>query len=297
MRRRPTFGRPTAGTGRLLPVLALASALILAGCSDAGPVPRALVTGSTPDTPSRVATAIYAGALGNAGADVSGEHPVGSNGELLEQMDDRSLDVMPAWSGELLGELDPGATGRSSEDVYNQLNKALPQGVSAGDATSVQNTPLVFVSTALAESADVDELPECSRLPAGLPLVTIDELDPATLGQLSAAGCTFGPPQRLGAEEARAEVAAGRAAGLFSALEAAAGDAELQGLADTGDAVRAQDLVPVFRSAALSRTLFRAMNKVAGELTTADLTAMARVVDGGGDLNAVAGRWLGEHSL
>ncbi len=63
------------------------------------------------------------------------------------------------------------------------------------------------------------------------------------------------------------------------------------------DAMRAQDLVPIFRTAALSRTLFRAMNKVAGELTTADLTTMAAEVDGGAELSGVATRWLGEHSL
>lgn len=271
--------------------------LTLSGCSDSGPTPQALVTGSTPDTPSRVAAAIYAGALRNAGADVSDEYPVGSDAELLGKMDDRSLDLIPAWSGDLLGQLDPGATGLSTDDVYNQLNQALPQGISAGDATSVQNKPLVFVSTALATSSGVDELTECSRLPAGLPLVTIDDPDPVTLSQLTGAGCAFGPPQRLDPQQAVAEVAAGRAAGLFSALGVVGDDAGLQGLADTDDALRAQDLVPVFRTAALSRTLFRAMNKVAGELTTADLTTMAGEVDGGGDLNAVAGRWLGEHSL
>lgn len=288
---------PGRRLGYVLPGLALALALVLAGCSDSGPTQKPLVTGSTSDTPSRVAAAIYAGALRNAGADVSDEHPVGNGSELFEKMDDRSLDLVPAWSGELLGQLDPGATGLSTDDVYNQLNQALPQGVSVGDATSVQDKSLVFVSATLATSSDVDELSECSRLPADLPLVTIDRPDPVTLDRLAGAGCRFGPPRQLGAQEALAEVTQGKAAGLFSALGVVADGSGLQGLADTDDALRAQDLVPVFRTAALNRTLFRAMNKVAGELTTADLTTMAVEVDGGAELNAVAGRWLGEHSL
>ncbi|PZT97956.1 MAG: glycine/betaine ABC transporter substrate-binding protein [Gordonia sp. (in: high G+C Gram-positive bacteria)] len=259
---------------RVAPVLVVACALMVSGCSDPGPAPQELVMGSTADTASRVATAIYAGALRGAGAAVSDEHPVADYGGLLDQMDNRTVDLFPAWSGELLAQLDPGASGRTSEDVYNQLNQALPQGVSAGDATTVQNKPLVFVSSDLAA-----------------------EPAPQTVSDLAGAGCAFGPARVMDAQAAVAEVAAGRAAGLFSALGVVADDAGLQGLDDGNDAMRAQDLVPIFRTAALSRTLFRAMNKVAGELTTADLTTMAAEVDGGAELSGVATRWLGEHSL
>jgi osmoprotectant transport system substrate-binding protein len=228
---------------------------------------------------------------------VSDEHPVAEYGGLIDQMDNRTLDLMPAWSGELLGQLDPSASGRTSEDVYNQLNQALPQGISAGDPTTVQNKPLVFVSNTLATATGVDELAECSRLPAGLALVTVAEPAPQTLADLGAAGCVFGPTQVLDTEAAVAEVAAGRAAGLFSALGVVSDDAGLQGLDDGADALRAQDLVPIYRTAGLTRTLLRAVNKVAGELTTADLTAMSAEVDGGADLSGVASRWLGEHSI
>lgn len=289
--------RAAGNPGRGLTVLALAGALLLAGCSEPGPAPQALVTGSTADTPSRVAAAIYAGALRNAGADVSDEHPVAGDAELLDKLDDRSLDLMPAWSGELLGRLDPNATALSAEDVYNELNQALPQGVSAGDVTSVANKPLVFVAESLATSSGVDELGECALLPAGLPLVTISQPAPEVTAQLRSAGCVFGPPRELDAQAAVAEVAAGRAAGLFSPLGVVSDDSGLQGLADADDVVRAEDLIPVFRTAALNRGLFQAMNKVAGELTTADLTTMSREVDGGADVSTVTQRWLGEHSL
>lgn len=289
-------GRASRSGRSVLAALAV-GCLLLLGCGDPGPTPQALVTGSTADTPSRVAAAIYAGALRGAGADVSDEHPVGTDAELLGKLDDRSLDLMPAWSGELLGQLDPGATARSADDVYGQLNQALPQGVSAGDVTSVADKELVFVAQSLATSVGVDELAECARLPVGLPLVTIDEPDPDIAAALSAAGCEFGPLQKLDTQTAVAEVAAGRAAGLFAPLGVVADDSGLQGLADTGDVLRAEDLVPVFRTAALSRGLFQAMNKVAGELTTADLSTMSREVDGGADISTVAQRWLGEHSL
>ncbi|WP_207844130.1 glycine betaine ABC transporter substrate-binding protein [Williamsia soli] len=288
---------PSHGRRGILPALALVAALLVAGCAESGPAPQALVTGSTADTPSRVAAAIYAGALRGAGAQVSAEHPVGTDAELLGKLDDRSLDLIPAWSGELLGQLDPGTAALSADDVYAQLNKALPQGVSAGDVTSVANKPLVFVAESLATSAGVDELAECARLPVGIPLVTIDEPTPDIVAALSAAGCGFAPPRQLDAQTAVAEVAAGRAVGLFPPLSVAADDSGLQGLADTGDVLRAEDLVPVFRTASLSRGLFQTMNKVAGELTTADLTTMSREVDGGAEISTVAQRWLGEHSL
>ncbi|SIR81817.1 hypothetical protein [Williamsia sterculiae] len=70
-----------------------------------------------------------------------------------------------------------------------------------------------------------------------------------------------------------------------------------------GDATPVRDdagdsLVPVYRSAVLSREQVRAVNQVAGELTTADLEAMVTSVDSGRtDTTQAASTWLGEHGL
>ncbi|MBD0023309.1 hypothetical protein GII33_07775 [Gordonia pseudamarae] len=66
----------------------------------------------------------------------------------------------------------------------------------------------------------------------------------------------------------------------------------------TGEpAPRAQVLVPVYRSAALSRKDMKTVNKVAGELTTADLEALADRAAQGGEPGDLAAAWLTEHGL
>ena len=60
---------------------------------------------------------------------------------------------------------------------------------------------------------------------------------------------------------------------------------------------RAEVLVPVYRSAALSRDDVKTINKVAGEITTGDLATMAARVQRGDDPRELAVTWLGEHGL
>ena len=60
---------------------------------------------------------------------------------------------------------------------------------------------------------------------------------------------------------------------------------------------RAQNLVPVYRTAALTRSEVKQINRVAGEITTADLAELARRADAGAKPRDLAAGWLGEHGL
>ena len=60
---------------------------------------------------------------------------------------------------------------------------------------------------------------------------------------------------------------------------------------------RAQNLVPVYRTAALTRSEVKQINRVAGEITTADLAELARRADAGTKPRDLAAGWLGEHGL
>lgn len=296
-------------------------AVVIAGCADdSSSPPRGVVIGSSEDPAMRVMAEVYAGVLRNSGSVVSGDQLRGDAPALLDEMDRAALDLFPAFTGELLTLLSPSSTAIGAEDVYNDLNRSLPQGVSVGDETPVSAAPQIFVSTALAGDVGATGLEDCGRLPAGLPVVAVAEPDDSTMRAFADAGCAFGPVEVTATgEEVLRRAADGSAVGLLTPLEIAGEDAdgassEVQALrtspggGDTADGAaaaepadetgpRAEVLVPVFRSAALNRDQVKAMNKVAGEITTADLATMAAEVDGGADPREVALAWLGEHGL
>ncbi|GAA1455648.1 glycine betaine ABC transporter substrate-binding protein [Williamsia maris] len=295
-------------------------ALVIAGvaCGDSSDTDTDLVIGSAPGAAPRVAAQIYAEVLRHNGAAVASDVVTASYPRLLAGFDSGRVDLFPAFTGTLLAELAPNATDTGSDAVYSALNSALPQGVSVGDPTPVSDQLQVVVAASLASSRDIDELSECSRLPAGLPVVGDRAPDPGTLAALGGVGCRFGPFRQVSSvSEVVSAVTGGNAVGLVSTLSTAGTDANLQALADAAQpssgrplapaapadaaeqpAIRAENLVPVFSTAALTRDQIKAINKVAGELTTADLATMAERVSGDpGSVGTVVDNWLGEHSL
>ncbi len=296
--------------------------LAVSACSTStSPGRSSLVIGATPGVPAAVVADIYRQVLRSAGASVADDTAVGDYGRLLDDVDGGRVAMFGAFDGDLLTRLSPTSTATSPDDVYTDLNRALPQGVSVGDPTTVSDQVQVVVTASLASSTGVDALSECSRLPAGLPLVGDRALDAATASALTAAGCRFAPYRRLDSVDAvLTEVRSGRAAGVVSPLSASGTATDLTSLtpaaaaaedssggstptstaggAPDPTAIRAQVLVPVYSSGALTREQVRTMNKVAGELTTADLATMAqRVAQRQATRSAVVGGWLAEHGF
>nr|WP_202422250.1 glycine betaine ABC transporter substrate-binding protein [Gordonia sp. SID5947] len=312
-------------------VLALAA---VAGCSESAPSAGQLVMGAPASPSMQVMAQIYAGALRHAGSAVSMTVPRGTYRSLLDDMDATTVDLFPAFSGRLLAELAPQSAPPTADAVYTELNRSLPQGVSVGDATTVSATPQVFVAASVADRGGVTALADCARLSPGLPLVVVGAPDGPTVDALSAAGCRFGPVESVPSTSAVVRrVAGGGAVGLLTPLDVAGDDAEgvsgdiraltapksakddgASGTAETspsrstheaapnGDeelatGPRAEQLVPVYRTAALSRDQVKTVNKVAGEMTTADLATLARKAAAGEPAAVLANGWLAEHGL
>ncbi|MGC4934613.1 glycine betaine ABC transporter substrate-binding protein [Gordonia sp. DT30] len=300
---------------------------VLTGCAsdDNGDVGRPLVMGASGTPESLVMAQIYAGALRGAGADVSPDPRIGDDGALLDAMSRSEVDLFPAFTGRLLAELapasaatpdsgnaagdGPAAADPNADARYVALNRSLPEGVSVGDATPVSVTPQLFVSNATAAAAGVSDLSGCARLPAGLLVVTTDEPDARTLHAFADAGCRLGPVARVGdARTVLERVAAGNALGLLTPLQIAgdtasgpAGQVEAlsapSGSQGAAAGPPAEVLVPVYRTAALTRDQVKAINRVAGEITTADLATLAGRVRAGSNPAGLAADWLNEHGI
>ncbi|MBM7457647.1 glycine betaine ABC transporter substrate-binding protein [Rhodococcus coprophilus] len=123
---------------RMLGVAALMTAAgTLVGCStgqvlatdtDSGVI--TVGSGQSPD--SRVLAEIYAAVLRGTGASVDTRLGL-DDGEELAALDDGSVDLVPEYMGGLLLRLQPGAEAIEPDEVFEELNRSLPQGLSVSD--------------------------------------------------------------------------------------------------------------------------------------------------------------------
>ena len=285
----------------------VAAAVMLTGCSGSDSVldsaDRAsdteLVVGAGVGTAGEVLGEIYAGALRRAGAQVEVRGGFTGRGDHLAALDAGLVDLVPEFSGALLNHLQPGATVTSPDEVFEELSRSLPQGISVSDFAGAEDRAVL----ALPRDALGDELSLADFAPrcAGSALVRSRGWDAAATpaGALEDVGCRFAvvAEAESGVVPPAASVPVGLVpvVGLTTADPDASAD-DLAVLADPDRVFTAQNVLPVFRSAAISDRHRDALAFVAGELTTTDLAEMVgQVRTGQSDSADVARDWLDAH--
>jgi osmoprotectant transport system substrate-binding protein len=252
-------GNPLAGGGE-----GGASGDIIIGASDVGE--------------SLLLAQIYAGALKDAGADdVTVRPPVGSREVVVKALQDKSLSVVPDYSGNLLRYFDKDTSATTSQDVYAQLRQRVPAGFEVLDQAPAEDKDLLVVGRQLADSGVKtfsDLGPRCRDLVFGGP------------GQWSSRwkdkikqlyGCEFqeirttdtgGPVTVAALKSGDVQVA-----DLFSTSATIAANGFVP-LADDKNMFPAQNIVPLVARGTLSPGEVAALNRVSAALTTEQLTRM-----------------------
>ncbi|MCV7411755.1 hypothetical protein AWC05_15445 [Mycobacterium florentinum] len=282
--------------GKLGALLIAAVLALTAGCTtDHHPAPG-LVVGSKNDPTSRLLAAVYLAALrsyGFAAQTQTADDP-------MAQLDSGAVAVTPAFTGQTLQTLQPGATALSDAQVYRAMVAALPEGVAAGDyATAAEDKPVLLVTQPTAKawggqdrSADLTTLGKhCDGLVVG---IVAGHHAPSAIGS-----CRLPAPREFpDGTTMFAAVLAGQLTAGWTTTADPAIPGDLVPLADGKPAlIRAENVVPLYRRNTLTDRQVLAINEVAGVLDTAALADMRRQVDGGADPLAVAGGWLAEHPL
>jgi osmoprotectant transport system substrate-binding protein len=281
---------------RLAVVVLFACAAAACGTSEQGA--STIVVGSGDDVRDELVAEIYAGALRSVGADVRTDTRIGDRAAYLAALDSGDADVVPELTGELLTTFDSTSGATSADDVFVDLNKALPTGLSVTDYATAEDRQAVAVTTSgpLADATAVEDIaPRC-----GTSTLVLAEADAAAVDVLAERyGCTFGSVDTVADDEGVVDALADGSAqvGIIRTASAGPGAKDLTALTDTDEVFAAQNVVPLFRDGVLSDSEIRAFSVVAGELTTADLADMIGEVRDGASSGDVAARWLGEHNL
>ncbi|MET7989965.1 ABC transporter substrate-binding protein [Amycolatopsis sp. NPDC005232] len=259
-------------------------ALVVSGCGNPlagggeGGTTGDIIIGASDVGESLLLAQIYAGALRDAGArNVTVRPPVGSREVVVKALQDKSLSVVPDYSGNLLRYFDKDTQATTSDDVYAQLKQKLPAGFEVLDQAPAQDKDLLVVRPELAASgvrtfSDLGR--RCGELVMGGP------------GQWSSRwkdriqqlyGCSFkeirttdtgGPVTVAALKSGEVQVA-----DLFSTSSTIKSNGFVP-LDDDKNMFPAQNIVPLVARGTLSPAEVAALNRVSAALTTDQLTEL-----------------------
>ena len=125
----------------LMAVLASA-ALVLSGCAaaaedeapemDAAPaMTEVIVVGSQAYYSNEIIAEIYAQALESAGYEVERKFQIGQRDAYLPELESGAVDLFPEYTGNLLQFYAPDTMATQADEVYEALQSALPEGLTA----------------------------------------------------------------------------------------------------------------------------------------------------------------------
>lgn len=295
----------TVRSSVLAAALVMSIAGLVGGCSASAstdPAAVPVVVGAGNSELSRLLAQIYAGGLRSTGAEVEVKEELGDRADYLAALDRGEVTMVPDLTGELLRTFDGLSEATEAEDVYTELNRSLPAGLSVGDYATAEDRLAIAVASG-SESGDETVTDFLGREERSVGIVDgqVDPMDVLAQGTRSptftGASLTDVTPY-ADAQSAVDGLNAGEVDVLairttsFGPLAK-----DLTTLPDDDHVYPAQNVVPLYADGVLDESAVRSFSVVAGELTTADLAEMIGEVRNGVPSGDVAGRWLGERNL
>jgi osmoprotectant transport system substrate-binding protein len=242
-----------------------------------------VVVGSADFSENVLLAEIYAGALRGAGAKVTLKPRVGTREALVKGLQDKSLSVVPEYTGNLLAYLDKSATQSQPDEVYSALKTKVPSGLTVLEKSEAEDSDVLVVTQQSAQQnslSTVEDLaPKCAEYVLGAAGEWKQRWE-TKIKQLY--NCTFkeirttdagGPVTVEALKSGQVQVA-----NLFTTASAIKANNFVQ-LKDTKRMYPAQNVVPFGRTDALGGANAAALNKVSAALTTDKLTALVARVE------------------
>lgn len=179
--------------GRLaLAAAAVGVALTLSGCSNADPLDpgtgggdtesETIVIGSQAYYSNEIIAEIYAQALEGAGFEVERNFTIGQRDAYIPSIESGEIDLFPEYSGNLLQFYVPDTTATTSDEVYAELQEALPEGITVLDQATATDQDSYNVTAAFAAENNVASLADLAGLSVPLTLGGAPELEARPYG-------------------------------------------------------------------------------------------------------------------
>jgi len=268
---------------RLAAVVAAASlSLALAGCGDDPTkgdksAKDTITVGSAAFPENEIIAEIYAQALEAKGVTVSKKLNIGAREAYIPALESGEIDLLPEYTGNLLGYLDPKATATSPDDIEAALGDALPENLDilavseAEDKDSLNVTAEFAEKNGVATIADLSKIeglrlaanPEFAERPYGIPgLEKVYGITGIKFTGISDGG---GPATLKALLDGKVDVV-----DIFSTTPSIVAN-KLVTLEDPKNLIAAQNVVPLINGDKASDTVKEVLDAISAELTTEDL--------------------------
>jgi len=262
--------------------VAAAGTLALAGCSSSDPLATQssseqsgsgkVVVGSQAYYSNEIVAEIYAQALENSGLEVERQFNIGQRDAYMPQLENGSINVFPEYTGNLLQFFKEDTEARSSADVYNELEKQLPESLAVLDEAEASDQDSYTVTRKFAQDNDLKSIEDLARVADQLTLGGPPELAERPYGPKGLES-TYGVKADFSAtgDTTVEDLVAGtvNVANVFTA-DPRIKTEDLVVLEDPKSLFLASNVVPVV-TADQSSTLGKVLNPVSEKLSAQDL--------------------------
>ncbi|GAB2982306.1 ABC transporter substrate-binding protein [Saccharothrix stipae] len=273
---------------RTLAVVIAAAALVVSACGSkedlGGSGQQAasgeVVVGSADFTENKILAEIYAGALKATGAKVSVRSGIGARELVVKALQDKSLGVVPEYTGNLLNYFDKTNTTTEAEEVYTALKAKTPAGLEVLEKSDAEDKDVLVVTKATADGG-VKSIADLGSGKYALGAAgewaqrweaKVKELYGVTFTEIKTTD-TGGPITVDALKDGTVQVI-----NLYTtSADIKAND--FVELADPKTMYPAQNIVPLLRSDAVDAKGKDALNKVSAALTTEKLADLVKRVD------------------
>ncbi|BDZ53286.1 ABC transporter substrate-binding protein [Agromyces marinus] len=305
----------TAGKGRLVALAAAAvgATVALAGCASGDPLDsgsdggdatsETIVVGSQDYYSNEIIAELYAQALEENGYTVDRQFRIGQREVYIPEIESGAIDVFPEYTGNLLQFYAPDTTATASEDVYAELESALPEGLRVLEQSPATDQDSYNVTQAFSDEYGVTSLADLADVSAPITLGGNSELEtrpygPEGLSSVYGVEVAFTPIEDSGGPLTLKALVDDQVqmVNIFSADPNIAAN-DLVTLEDPEGLFLASNVVPVV-SEKVTDEIAAIIDTVSAALTAEELVALnALSVNEQQSAEEIAGDWLAEQSL
>lgn len=271
-----------------------------AGTDSAGEI----VIGSANFTESELIAEIYAAALTAKGINASTHLDIGAREVYLQAMEEGSVTLFPEYTGGLLAYYDAESDAHSPEDVYADLQQALPEDLQVLDYSPAQDQDSVTVTRETAEKYGLESIGDLAPVAGEMTLGGSSEWQTRADGP-------EGMKELYGVEFKDYKVldpggplsVKGLQTGLVHATDIFTTDPAIEEndfvvLDDPENLFLAQNIVPLIATSAATAEVNDVLNAVSAKLTTEGLTEMLKEIgDTKADPADIASAWISDNGI
>ncbi len=262
----------------------------------------AIVVGSADFSESQVLGEVYAGALKAKGINVSTKPNIGSREVYLKALQDKSIDIVPEYTGSLLAYLKGSAANNEPDTVFAAVQKALAPGLVALDKSTAQDKNSLAVTKDLAAKWNLSSIADLKAHEGDITIAGPPEFQTRVQGLPGLKAVYDIAPRDFRPLKGKAIVDAllnGQAqVGLVFSTDPSLVTNSFVTLKDPKLEFGSDNVVPLVRKDKVNGTVTKALNAVSAKIDTATLTDLVKQVDvDKKDASAVAKDFLAKNGL